>query len=250
MLKASYANVSKLKYVAQALAKVGDEALLKADADGLTFKVLSPDKLILAVFRMPLTSFEEYHLDEVYTFTIRTDRFSAAVKRGTRNDMLELEYDPENDLLRVVFRDKKTGIPRVFEMQTMPGLSSDIPEPRVTLTTKVLMSTDDFKHILSDSKSVGADSLVFQAKEEELIVRAESEPYEYRALFRVGVPLIDLETPGNEEASYLLAALQAAAKPASAADEVVVEFSTNMPMKIHYKLAGGEDLYLWVAPAV
>lgn len=249
MLKASYANVSKLKYVAQALAKVGDEALVMAGADGLVFKVLSPDKLILAVFRMPLSSFEDYHLDEEYKFTVRTDRVSAAMKRGTRNDILELEYYPETNNLRMIFRDKKTGVPRIFEIQTMPGLS-DIPEPKVNLTTKVLMGADDFKHILSDAKAIGANIITLMTEADNLTVMASEEPFEYKGLFKRDAPLIDIDTPGNERASYLLAALQAAAKPAGAAEQLAVEFSTNMPMKLVYRLPGGEDLYLWVAPAV
>ena len=249
MLRASHANVSKLKYVAQTLAKVGDEALVLAGADGLVFKVLSPDKLILAVFRMPLASFEEYHLDEEYKFTVRTDRVSTAMKRGTRNDILEIEYDPETNILRLIFRDKKTGVPRVFEIQAMPGLS-DIPEPKVNLTTKILMGADDFKHILSDAKAIGANVITLEAELDALKAYASEEPFEYRGIFKIDSPLIDIESPGGDKASYLLAALQAAAKPASAAEQLVLEFSDNMPMKLVYRFPGGEDLYLWIAPAI
>jgi proliferating cell nuclear antigen len=249
VIRVVYGAASKFKYVTQALAKINDEGILVFNADMLGANVLSPDKVTMAILKMPLTSFDEFNVDEELGLVVRLDEFNKIVKRAMRNDDLILEYDADQQILRVSLRDRKTGVIRQFEVTSHPVEDYKFREPRAEFTASIQLDADDFKAIVQDAKVVG-DLIVFEANEEEFKVSVEGEEKYYEWIMKEGDPLISLEVDEESRSAYTRQSLEAAAKPAGASEIVRLSFSTDFPLQLEFTLPNGEKLLVYTAPSV
>ncbi len=249
MVRIVYAAASKFKYITQTLAKINDEGILGFTLDGLVAWIMSPDKTSLAVLNAPAMAFDEYSVDEELKLTIRTDELNKIVRRATRNDDLIIEYSPDEQLLIVTLRDRKTGMPRSFTLPVTDASPTELREPKFESTARFILLADDFKQLIQDAKVVG-DYITFEAREDALTVRSEAEEKSYEWVMKIGDPLIDLDVDEPTRSTYTRAALEAATKPTGAAENVRVEYATDYPLKAEFTFPNNEKLYLYVAPSL
>ncbi len=249
MIRVVYAAASKFKYVTQALAKINDEGVFIFNMEMLAANVLSPDKVTMAILKMPIMSFDEFQVDEELALNVRLDELNKIVKRATRNDTLIFEYDADQQILRVSLRDAKTGVVRQFEVPSTPLPDYKFREPKAEFTARIQMDPDDFKSIVQDAKVVG-DLIVFEAKEDEFKVRVEGEEKEYEWIMKPLDPLISLDVDEETRSAYTRSSLEAATKPTGASDVVKLSFSTDFPLQLEFTLPNGEKLLVYTAPSV
>jgi len=250
LFRAVYSNASKMKYVAQAIAKITDEAPFYATPDALEVKVLSPDKTMMTIVKIPGIAFDEYSVDGEEFFVISSMDFNRIIRRCTRNDVMEMELDKEHSALRIIFRDKKTGLERTFLLETRPRPPEPVPEINIELGVTVKIASDDYRELLGDLKTVG-ETAVFTVQEGKLIVKTGEQQKEYEGVFSEGNPLIYLSsTSPRVQAKYSVDLLQATLKPISAAKQVTIYFDNDKPMKIEYEIAGGGTIIYWLTPRV
>jgi len=247
-LRVVYSAGSKFKYVTQALAKTNDEGDLIFTLDEMIAYVLSPDKSTLAVLRVPMTSFDEYDVSEEMYFRIRNDEFNKIIKRATRNDEIIIEYDAEQEALKITLLDKKTGAERVFYLPVIVLEKAEIKEPKMEGTVVATMVADDLKTLIQDANLV-ADVVELEAKEDTLVARASGQEREYEWTMKENDPLLSLDIIEESRSQYAVSQLQAATKPAGAAETAKLEFETDYPLKITFLLPNGERLVIYVTPA-
>jgi proliferating cell nuclear antigen len=171
------------------------------------------------------------------------------VRRATRNDDLIFEYDPDQEVLMVTLRDRKTGLIRQFTVTATPAGEFKLKEPKMEATARFHMLADDFKTIIQDAKVVG-DIVVFNAKEEEVVVEVQGEEKEYKWIMREGDPLISLEVEEESVSAYTRAGLEVTTKPTGAADSVKVEYASDYPMKVEFTFPNGEKMNIYIAPSI
>ena len=248
-MRFSYGMATKFKYIAQALAKINDEATMAVSSEGVTVWLMSPDKVSLAILRMPALSLEEIDVEGEVKYLFRTDELNKIVKRATRNDVIVFESDPETGGIRVSLADKKTGVVRTFPLTSSEEMAEEMREPSFEATTRFTMTASDFKMIVQDAKVVG-DVITFKSEEDTLTVRVEGEEKEYEWIMKPGDPLLDLQVDEPSESSYSRQVLDAASKPTGAAEDVRVYYATQYPMKIEYTFPNGEKMYVYIAPTL
>jgi proliferating cell nuclear antigen len=249
LIRVTYGAASKFKYVTQALAKINDEGIIVFTEDMVGASVLSPDKVTMAILKMPSTSFDEFIVDEELGLTVRLDELNKVAKRATRNDDLILEYDAEQQILRVSLRDRKTGVLRQFDITSNPVEEYKLREPKAEFTARIQMEADDFKAIVQDAKVVG-DLVLFEAKEDEFRVSVEGEEKLYEWIMKPDDPLISLDVDEESRSAYTRQSLEAAAKPTGASDIVKLSFPTDFPLQLEFTLPNGEKLFIYTAPSV
>ena len=245
----TYGAASKFKYIAQALAKINDEATLIVDSEGVRVWLMSPDKTSLAILKIPAISLDELDAEGETKLVIRTDELNKIVKRATRNDALTLEYQPGMDALRLVLRDRKQDIPRSFDLTIVDVEPSEYKEPTFESTTRFSMDASVFKIIVQDVKIVG-DTVTFSSSEDSVVIRASGEEKQYEWRLVLGRPLADLEVTEPSEASYPRSTLEASAKPTGAAERTTIEYATDSPMKLEYTFPNAEKLFIYIAPVL
>jgi proliferating cell nuclear antigen len=183
LFKATFTAVSKFKYIAQTLAKITDEAPFYATPEELEAKILSPDKTTLTILKIPSIAFEDYSVDEEEFFVVSSDELNKVLRRGTRDDILEFNLDKENGRLKIIFRNKKTGMERTFYLELKPRAKEELPEPKLELGVSIKLLPDDYKQIIRDVKVVGEEA-VFHYKDGKFHVYSMSQQKEYRGEFR------------------------------------------------------------------
>ena len=250
MFRASYTATTKFKYIAQTIAKLTDEAPFYATLDALEVRILSPDKTTLTIVKIPSIAFEEYEVDEEKFFVVSSDELNKIVKRGTRNDILIFELDEEKNQLKIIFRNKKTGIERSFVIETKPRTMEKIPEPQLELGVTARFVADDYKHIIRDLKIIGEEA-IFQYKDGKLYILSHTQQKEYRGEFSEGNPLTYLSaTVEQARAKYSVGLLETTLKPVQASKFVTVSFDTDKPIKIEFEVAEGGYIIYWIVPRV
>lgn len=247
MFKATYPNASKFKKIIQALVKLSDEIPFYVTSNGIDFKVLTPDKTMLAVVSIPSLEFEELSVEEETSFIVPTTELKKVVRRATRNDSIFLTINKEAGELVMALRDRKTGVEREFGIPIVPRPVEPVPELKIDLSVSFTILSEDFKDIIGDLKLVG-EAAVFSYENGAVVVKAFEQQKEYSCTLREGAPLIML-TSNVEKASssYSIDMLVVAARAASASKNVTISFDTGKPMKIEYDLGGGKLIY-WIVP--
>ncbi len=240
---------TKFKYITQTLAKINDEGDLIFSLEGLIGYLMSPDKTSLAVLRAPVTSFDEYSVDEEVVLRVKTDELNKIVRRATRNDTLVFEYEPGTELLKIALEDRKTGIVRTFYTPVVRLESREVKEPKMEGKVKFTLMSDDFKSLIQDAKIVG-DVLDLHATEDQVVARASGEEKEYEWIMKEGDPLISLTVTEESQSSYTINSLQALTKPTGASENVQVEFESNYPLKATFIFQNMEKLVIYVAPSI
>ncbi len=250
MFRASYTATSKFKYIAQTIAKLTDEAPFYATQDALEVRILSPDKTTLTIVKIPSIAFEEYEVDGEVFFVISADELNKIVRRGTRNDILVFELLEDKNQLRIVFRNKKTGVERSFLLETKPRTMEKIPEPQIELGVTARFVADDYKHIIRDLKIIGEEA-VFHYKDGKLYILSHAEQKEYRGEFSEGNPLTYLSATVDEaRAKYSVSLLETTLKPVQAAKFVTLSFDREKPLKIEFEITEGGYIIYWIVPRV
>jgi proliferating cell nuclear antigen len=248
VVKFVFPNASKFKNLTQVLSKVVDEAPLFFREDGLYSKSLSEDKTTMVVVTVPSVSFESIEIEEPVALKVNSREFHRILRRGTRNDFLELIVDSSSKVLRIIFRDKKTDVIRAFELPAVFEGIEDIGEPKVELPVKMEMVASDFKDIIADAKIVG-EELLFSYSNDRVVVKAEGMGREYTCELKTGEPLISLSSQVDDaEAKYSVDLLSATMKAASAGSTVSISFGRDLPMKVYFEIPEIGSLVYWVAP--
>lgn len=250
MFKAQYPNISKLKQVVQALSKISDELQLKVTVDSLQLGALSPDKTVMGILVLPSLAFEEFNVEEESTLLISATELKKVMRRGTRNDVMQLTVNREANELVIVLRDKKTGLEREFGVPIIPRPPEPLPELNLELSVSFTMLSQDFKNIVGDLKLVGEEA-EFTYEANRVSIRSMEQRKEYVCTLLEGNPLVLLTSASDKaRAAYSIDMLVAAARAASASKQVTISFDTAKPMKIEYELAGGGKLIYWIVPRV
>lgn len=250
MFRASYTSASKFKHIAQALAKITDEAPFFITQDMFEARILSPDKTTMIILKIPSISFEEYEVDEQETFIVSTSDLNKIIRRATRNDVLVFEYLKEENKLKIIFRNKKTGVERSFLIEARSGIGEIPSEIKTELGVTARFVADDYKQIIRDLKIVGEEA-IFHYKEGKLYITAHAQQKEYRGEFSEGNPLTYLSATVNEAKSiYSVSLLEATLKPIQSAKHITLSFDTDKPAKIEFEITEGGYMIYWIVPRV
>jgi proliferating cell nuclear antigen len=245
-----YGRASSFKYITQALSKVNDEGYMELLEDGLRLWLMSPDKTSMAVVLLSSHSLDEYTVDEPGTrMTIRVDELHRIARRAGRNDILTLELDPEAQSILVTLTDRKIGVSRTLTLPPIDMSGEEFRELRLQPTVRFTMESSDFKVLVQDAKVVG-DTITLEAEDEVVRVKVSGEDREYVWELRPGDPLLELSVDEPSTSSYSRSSLEIAVNPATIADAVKLEFSTNYPLQLGFNLPGGEKMIMYIAPVL
>lgn len=250
MFRVVYGKASSFKYITHALSKVNDEGYMELLEDELRLWLMSPDKTLMAVVTLASHTLDEYTVDEPGTrMTIRVDELHRIARRAGRNDILTLEFDPEAQSILATLTDRRIGVSRTFTLPPVSIGGEEFRELRLQPTARFTMESSDFKVLVRDVKVVG-DTVTFEAGEDVVIVKVLEEDKEYVWELRPGDPLLELSVDEPSTSSYSRSSLEVAVDPASIADTVKLEFSTNYPLQLSFNLPGGEKMVVYIAPVL
>ncbi len=245
MFKATSPDARLWRYIIDATSALIDEGTLEATPEGVKMRAMDPSHVAMIDFDLPKAVFEEYSCDSETKMGINLGELSKVIKRAKALDALELELDEEKNKLKVRFKGAAT---RTFSLGLLDLSEEELPTPSIEFNAEVGLEAEILKDAIKDAEVV-SDHINISADEKSLIIDASGDTGD----LEVVVPKESCrETSIKEESKsmYSINYLVEMMKAIPAADPVQIQFSTDMPIQIDFKIPGGGRITYFLAPRI
>jgi proliferating cell nuclear antigen len=238
-------NSNHLRAVVEAIKPIVDEAVFTANSEGITFRAMDASHVSLLDISWKRDGFLEYECNEgEVTFGVRIDELLKLLRRIDREQQVEISI-ADGEIQLTASEGKRT---RNYKLRLLDASKSETPVPKLSFNTKVTMLYDALVNALKDidvissiveiytneamikfyGKGDAGDAEVVYWKDENTSIEMFNEVKE-------SVTAYSLE--------YLLQMLNAVD-----ADNVILEYSSKMPLRLQFLLPFRCDMQYYLAP--
>ena len=237
-------NSNHLRTVVEAIKPIVDEAVFTATSDGITFRAMDASHVSLLDISWKRDGFLEYECNEEVTFGVRIDELLKLLRRIDREQQVEISIADGEIQLRAS-EGKRT---RNYKLRLLDSSKSETPVPKLSFNTRVTMLYDALVDALKDidvitnvvyiytneamikfyGKGDAGDAEVVYWKDENISIEMFNEVKESKSAYSL---------------EYLLQMLNAVD-----ADNVILEYSSKMPLRLQFLLPFRCDMQYYLAP--
>src|SRR3989344_3362411 len=197
------------------------EVRLKVNKDGMSITAIDPANVAMIVFKLPSAAFSHMEVERDEVLGVSLDSMKAVLRRVKSGSILTLTRE-ENEL-KFLIQDK---IRKEFNLALIDIEGEEKPIPNLEFSSKIEMNSLDFSEAIEDC-SVVADSCSFRSEfTDEVSITAE-----------------------NSNSKYSLEYLQKMIKATKLSEKVLINFSSDYPLRLEYKTPSLELSFI-LAPRV
>jgi proliferating cell nuclear antigen len=239
---------SEWKVIAGAIQTLVDEASFEATAEGLIFRAMDPSHVALIDLEWPNTAFDRYECDQQFRFTVRVEDFVKVLKTAGANDQVEIASE-DGETLTFKMQD---GYKKEFSIHLLESTQSPTPLPKVSFNARIVMVQDVFEKILKDINTI-SDHVTIEADEAKVVFTGKSDLGRGAITVDQGSnDLLELKVKEASKATYSLDYLLNITKAVGkAAEKVVCELSSKMPLRLEFDLGEqGGKIRFYLAPRI
>ncbi len=237
------------KYLKESISIISDlvnEARFKVNKDGIELVAMDPANVAMVVFKLLSSAFTEYDVKKDIEIAINLSNLKQILRRANPNDMLTLELGEDNKL-KIQLKGTTT---RTFNLPLIELEEKDRKIPDLQFPVSINMPTAVFNEAIQDVDVV-SESVTFLAEPKKFTVHAEGD------LSQASIEIKeDKETKVNIEGSekvrskYSIEYLKKMINGSKIADEMVIRFNKDYPLKVEYKSLDKVFLSFILAPRV
>ena len=235
------------KAIAVAISTIVEEATFEATPQGLNFRGMDPSHIALIDLNWPNSAFEKYECSQPVKIGLKIEDFVKLIKRASSNDKVELETKDDSLLIKFVNSYKKEYLVHLIE-----PYSSSTPLPKISLNSKAVIKTKALEKLLDDIQVV-SETVNISAKKDQIILEGQGDTGNAKILLdKTNEDIISIDIKEESMTTYSLShLLDIIGSLSSVSENVTLEFSTKMPIKLVFKIgAYGIDLYYYLAPRI
>jgi proliferating cell nuclear antigen len=242
-MKARCSN-NHLRTVVEAIKPIVDEAVFTANSEGITFRAMDASHVSLLDISWKRDGFLEYECNEEVTFGVRIDELLKLLKRIEKDTQVEISIS-DGEMQITASEGKRT---RNYKLRLLDASKSETPVPKLSFNTRVTMLYDALVDALKDidvitnvveihtneamikfyGKGDTGDAEVVYWKDENISIEMFNEVKESKSAYSL---------------EYLLQMLNAVD-----ADNVILEYSSKMPLRLQFLLPFRCDMQYYLAP--
>lgn len=237
--------------IVNAISAVMDHIVFHATPAGIQVTGMDPIRIMMVDMRLPKDTFDEYECSEAVDLAVTLEDFEKILRRGQAGDSLILRTDQakKEKRLTVIF---KGSAERTFSLSLLDMKFEELPKPKAELTTGMRLTTEALETAIKDAGAIsGTDQIRLTVEDGEATVFAEGDTSYMRNEFKKGSEaLLSLDAKDGEKtvAHYSSEYLGNAMKAASLHDTVLLQYATNLPLKITFQLEKGGEVTYFLAP--
>jgi len=248
MFRLKVADAKLLRDMANAISILVDEATFQITPEALSLRAMDPSRVAMVDFEWPKTVFDEYVCTEPTKICINISELLKLLKRAGKGEIVELALDEKTGKLQVKMTGKYT---RTFTMPILEASEEEVPTPKITFNVRAKATTEGLREAIEDAELV-SDHVRIEADNEKLVFQATGDLMGATIELKKGSDaLLDLEAKEPSKATFSLSYLTEIIKAASATSDIaVLEFSTDMPIKLDFQQAGEGKLVFYLAPRI
>ncbi len=222
------------------------EAKFKINSNGLELIAMDPANVAMVVFKMFSSCFIECNVEEEEEIAINLNNLKQILRRTKSDDMLTLETSEDNKLKIVM----KSNTTRSFSIPTLEIDEKEQKVPDLTFPIKIDFPASMLSEAIEDV-SVVSESVTFLGEKNQLSVKAEGDLS--KAFIEIKgdeSTIISTDSEDKFKAKYSLEYLKKMANGGKLTDNVSLNFNTDYPLKLEYKIVDRLVLSFILAPRV
>jgi len=244
MLKAKCSS-NHLRAVVEAIKPIVDEAVFTVTSEGITFRAMDASHVSLLDISWKRDGFLEYECNEgEITFGVRIDELLKLLKRIDREQQVEISI-ADGEIQLTASEGKKT---RNYKLRLLDASKSETPVPKLSFNTKVTMLYDALVDALKD---IDVISSIVEIHTNESMIKfygkgdAGDAEVVYWQDENTNIEMFNevKESKTAYSLEYLLQMLNAVD-----ADNVILEYSSKMPLRLQFLLPFRCDMQYYLAP--
>jgi proliferating cell nuclear antigen len=265
-IKSKFKEASTWKTMIEALFSVVPDIYFSADESGLHARAIDEAHIAMVDLNIPDAAFETYECTAELKFGVSLAEMIQIMRRSGGTESLELSVDAakvpapketeEMQLQEEEYRIKgklklklkSANSTRNFSLSLLGATGEDeIPIPRIEFNTSLVISAGIFKDAIKDAEIVG-DYIILETTPDTLKMKAEGDTGDVEVIINKDT-LYKFDVKEDSKAIYALKYLSDMTKAVSSADELEIEYSNDMPLKIGFETGGGKLEY-YLAPRI
>jgi proliferating cell nuclear antigen len=222
------------------------EAKFKVNSNGLELIAMDPANVAMVIFKMLSSCFTKYEVTEETELSINLNNLKQILRRTKSEDVLTLETTEDNKLKI----EMKSNTTRSFSIPTLEIEDKEQKVPELTFPLSVEMSSGQLTESIEDV-SVVAESVTFLGEKNQLLVKAEGDLS--KALIEIKQDdhtFIKTDSEDKFKAKFSLEYLKKMIAGSKLSDRVHLNFNTDYPLKMEYKIVDRLALSFILAPRV
>jgi proliferating cell nuclear antigen len=248
MFKAKMADAKFLKDMMGAISILVDEATFDLTPEGIKLRAMDPSRVAMVDFEWPKTVFDEYACSENAKMCINISELLKLLRRTGKDESVELSLDEKTGKLKIAIRGKYS---RTFNMPTLEAIDEEVPTPKVSFNIKAKTTTEGLREAIEDASLV-SDHVRIEASKEKLVMNASGDIMGANIEFKAGDDvLLEIAATEDAKATFSLSYLSEIVKASAPTSEIVlIEFSTDMPIKLDFQQEKEGTLRFYLAPRI
>ncbi len=247
MFRAKIADAKYWRGLMNAISTLVDEATFNITEDKFSLRAMDSSHIAMVDFEMPSAAFEEFVCDTPVKMTVNVNEMLKLMRNVKSDEVLEMEL--REDVGKLVLRLRGRYV-RNFSLALLDTAGEEPPTPKISFKAHVQMATDALKQAITDAARV-AENVRFEATKDQFVVKASGDIGSVEAVFSADSDAIrEISVEEDSKATFNLDYLEEMVKAATGiSDEAIVEFSTNMPLRLDFPLTTGA-LRFYLAPRI
>ncbi|MFH1638385.1 MAG: proliferating cell nuclear antigen (pcna) [Candidatus Woesearchaeota archaeon] len=246
-MKLTLAEPRLLKESINIISELVNEVEFKIDKDKLELVAMDPANVAMIDFKILSSAFAEYDPGESTEIAVSLDNLRAILKRAKPTDTITLSLDNDKNRLKVelVGENKRT-----FNISLLNIDNNEQRVPELNFAAKIETSTVKFDEAVEDMDVV-AESVGLVAEKDKFMVKSESNFSD--ALVEIPSSSDTIISMTGKEAissKYSIEYLKKMIKGSKLAENVIVQFGNDYPLRIDYVLLDKLKLSFILAPRV
>ncbi len=248
MFKAKINDAKLWKNLLTAVSTLIEEADVNTTEEGIRLRAMDPSHVAMIDLEWSKMAFDDYQCDKSTTVRINIDSMLRLLRRIKSGETLEMNFNEETKEMTFILKSKVT---KKFIMPTLTPTGEEVPTPKITFNSRIGINSGGLREIMEDAKTV-SDHAKLETKTDRLFVNASSELSSANIeVTKENNVLLEIDVKENAVATYNLNYLTEMVKAGSALSETaILEFSTNMPIKIEFEIPEKGKLVYYLAPRI
>jgi proliferating cell nuclear antigen len=192
--------------------------------------------------------FDEYSCSETTKMCINISELLKLLRRTGKGESVELSLDEKTGKLKISIRGSYS---RTFKMPTLEAMDEEVPTPKVSFNVSAKTTTQGLKEAIEDASLV-SDHVRIEADADKMVMNATGDIMGAKIEFNAGDDvLLEMKAKEPSKATFSLSYLSEIIKASVPTSEIVViEFSTDMPIKLDFQQEKEGTLKFFLAPRI
>lgn len=212
--------------------------------DYLELVALNSNNVVMVIFRLLSSNFEEYEVKEDTKLSLNLEKFSDVLKRTSDGDKLILEMKEGINVLKILSSGKN---PKEFELSLIDVNDANLQNvPKLEFDAKIITSSSFLTSAVNDLNFL-ENGVNFNVKKGKFFIDGKTNSMSGRVDFNENV---DVKVKEDKDifCRYSIEYLKKFIKTEKIVNTVELSFSTDYPLKIEYKLVDRLLLGFILAP--